>query len=151
MVYCDSSFLVALNVPDAWTPAARAMATGYRDPIPLVPVGEIELFTRIHRALGERRLDMTEHAFVLWQIEQDISDGILVRKSPAAQELLGEALRLAKKYAPRLNTRPLDILHVAAARVLRYSSFASLENRQRDLASASGLRILPAKLITPNP
>lgn len=141
---------MALNVPDAWTPAARAMASGYRDPMPLVPVGEIELFTRIHRSLGERRINVAEHSAVLRQIGEDLSDGILVRKNPVPQALLGEALRLASKHAPVMNIRSLDTLHVAAARVLGYASFASFDKRQRELASAAGLRVLPAKLIEPN-
>lgn len=151
MVYCDSSFLVALIVPDAWTPEARDMVSRYRDPIPLVPIGEVELFTRIHRALGDKRLNVSEHSAVLRQIEEDLSDGILVRKKPGSQELLAEALKLSKKHAPNLNIRSLDILHVAAARVLRYSNFVSFDRRQRDFASAAGLRVFPAKLNIPKP
>jgi predicted nucleic acid-binding protein len=149
MVYCDSSFLVALNVPDVWTPTARELVADFCEPIPLIPLGEVELVTRIHRALGEKRLNATEHTFVLRHIEEDISDGVFVRRLPNSNDYLSEALRLSKKYAPSLNVRSLDILHVAAARVLRYKTFASFDKRQRDLASASGMRLLPIAIQKP--
>lgn len=146
MIYCDSSLVVALFVPDVWTASARNLAEKFTDPIPLVPFGEVELSTRVHRAIGEKRLSISEHASVLRQIEGDIADGIIVRKAPPAREHLEEALLLSRKHAPTLAVRSLDILHVAAARLFKARMFASFDRRQRDLASAAGLRLLPAGL-----
>lgn len=146
MIYCDSSLIVALFVPDAWTEQAKSLAGKFTDPIPLVPFGEVELSTRVHRAIGEKRLSTAEHASVLRQIEEDIADGIIVRKTPPARENLEEALRLSRKHAPALAVRSFDILHVAAARLFKARKFASFDRRQRELAAAAGLRLLPADL-----
>ena len=146
MIYCDSSFVVALFVPDGWTAPARKLAEGFAQPIPLVPIGEVELFTRVHRAVPEDRITISEHAAVLRQIEEDIADGILVRKGLPPREHLEEALRLSRRHAPNISVRSLDILHVSAARVLKSKSFASFDRRQRELAGAAGLRLLPATL-----
>jgi len=146
VIYCDSSLLLALFVPDTWSAQARKLAARFADPIPLVPLGEVELFTRVHRAIGEKCLSASEHAAVLRQIEIDIADGILVRKNVPSREHRDEALRLSKRHAPVLSVRSLDILHVAAARILKLRTFASFDRRQRDLAKAAGLRLLPADL-----
>ena len=146
MVYCDSSFLVALSVPDAFTGKARRMAAGFSDPIPLVLIGELELFHRVHSAVGENRLSVKEHFSVIRQIEEDLADGILVRKNLHPREHLNEALRLSRKFASKLPCRSLDILHVAAALQMKYEHFASFDRRQRELASTAGLRLLPVKL-----
>jgi predicted nucleic acid-binding protein len=146
VIYCDSSLVVALFVPDVWAASARSLAAKFTDPIPLIPFGEVELVTRVHRAIGEKRLTGLEHASVLRQIDEDIADGIIVRKTPAAREHLEEALRLARRHAPVLAVRSLDILHVAAARLFKARKFASFDRRQRELAAAAGLRLLPADL-----
>lgn len=147
MIYCDSSFLVALFVKgDVFAPMGSALAATFSAPIPLIPLGEVELMTRVHRGLGDKTLDAVQHVAVLRQIEEDIADGILVRKTPAARDHLEEALRLARRHAPVLAVRSLDILHVAAARLFKSKTFASFDRRQRDLAAAAGLRLLPVKL-----
>ena len=146
MIYCDSSLVLALFVPDTWSVQAKKLAAQFMDPIPLVPIGEVELLTRVHRGVGENRLSPSEHAAVLRQIETDIADGLLVRKNLPVREHREEALGLAKRHAPVLPVRSLDILHVAAARVLKLRTFASFDRRQRDLAKAAGLRLLPASL-----
>ncbi len=147
MTYCDASFLVALFVQgDVFAPAAAEAAAGFSAPMPLIPLAEVELMTRVHRGLGDKTLEPAHHASVLRQIEEDIADGILVRKSPPAREHLEEALRLSRKHAPVLAVRSLDILHVAAARIFKARKFASFDRRQRELAAAAGLRLLPTHM-----
>lgn len=147
MTYCDSSFVVALFVPgDRFAPIASGIASKLSQGIPIIPVGEVELINRIHRGLGNNTMDANQHAAVLRQFEEDIADGILIRKTPKPQEHLHEALRLSRKHAPHLNIRSLDILHVAAARVLNITAFASFDKNQREMASAAGLRIAPIKI-----
>jgi predicted nucleic acid-binding protein len=188
VIYCDSSFVVALFVQDVWAAHARNLAGEFAQSIPLVPIGEVELLTRVHRAVPENRITVSEqngtklrviwnvgrpsrlpsrpgksrrdacstflnlvpfvseHAAVLRQIEEDIADGVLVRKGLPPREHLEEALRLSRRHAPKIAVRSLDILHVAAARVLKSKAFASFDRRQRELAAVAGLRLLPVKL-----
>ena len=147
MTYCDSSFLVALFVKgDIFAPKAVVIAAAFSAPMPLIPLAEVEVVTKVHRGLGEKTLNPAQHAAVLRQIEEDIADGILVRKGLPAREHLEEALRLSRRHAPSLAVRSLDILHVAAARVLKSRAFASFDRRQRELAGAAGLRLLPKDL-----
>jgi len=146
MVYFDTSALLALLVPDLWSTKAREIGSKLRHAIQLTDLGEIELMTRIHRALGEKKLGVMEHFQVLRQFEQDVADGIIVRKRLNTQAHVNEALRMARSCAPKLAVRSLDILHVSAARLLGCRSFASFDHRQRQLAAAVRLKLLPTTL-----
>ena len=51
---------------------------------------------------------------------------------------------LSDQHTPTLGTRMLDVLHVAIALLLKPEAFYSFDERQRRLAQANGLRVLPA-------
>ena len=52
-----------------------------------------------------------------------------------------------EQYASKYLTRALDVLHVASALLLKTTEFASFDLRQRNLASAVGLKLLPVRLV----
>ena len=54
-----------------------------------------------------------------------------------------EAEDISKAHSVTLNVRTLDLLHVAAARVLGADEFLTFDGRQRALATAAGLRVGP--------
>lgn len=71
----------------------------------------------------------------------DLRAARLVRTNlnwPAALRL---AVRLSEAHSATAGTRSLDILHVAAAKLLRVPSFVSFDVRQRTLATAAGLTV----------
>jgi predicted nucleic acid-binding protein len=147
MIYCDSSFLLALSIRgEVFTPIAAKIASDFTEAIPLIGIAEVEWKTRIHRGLGDGSLTMNQHAMLLRQIEDDVADGILVRKSLITAEYLDCALKLSKNHAVKIPIRSLDILHVAAAKLLRCKKFASFDKRQRELAAAEKFQLLPARL-----
>ena len=51
--------------------------------------------------------------------------------------------RRTNKRPAKRGTRSLDILHVAAARTMLIEEFISFDARQRELASAIGLKVSP--------
>ena len=125
---------------------AFQIVADFKDPMPLIPLAELELKTRIHRGLGDGTLTPTQHAAVLTQIARDVTDGILVRRAIEPQSHMEEGLLLSRKYAPTLAVRTLDIMHVSAARSLKCRVFVSFGKRQRDLAEAVHLQLLPQHL-----
>jgi hypothetical protein len=52
------------------------------------------------------------------------------------------ALRLSAVYSRQLGTPTLDLLHVAAASLLRASEFITSDQRQSDLAKREGLKVV---------
>ncbi|PYS09059.1 MAG: hypothetical protein DMG17_27765 [Acidobacteria bacterium] len=57
--------------------------------------------------------------------------------------VLRVATRLSEQHSAAYGTRSLDIIHVATAKLSRIEEFVSFDSRQRDLASAIGLKVGP--------
>ena len=67
-----------------------------------------------------------------------------VHIEPLGPEVWERALSLSRRRSARLGTRTLDVLHVAAALVHKPDVFYTFDERQRQLARAERLSVLPA-------
>ena len=68
----------------------------------------------------------------------------MYRNEPLGPEIWEKALVLSRRHSARLGTRTLDLSHVAAVVVLNPDAFCSFDKRQRKLANAGHLHVLPA-------
>lgn len=144
MIYCDTSFLLALYVRrDFFNPQALKAAAKFTDPIPYTLLGELELLNGVHRILAARIVSRSEHDLILRQISQDEIDGFFVRNPMNQADHFAKARELSKRHTPTLSCRSLDILHVAAALLAGATSFASFDSKLRTLANAAGLGSTP--------
>ena len=144
MTYCDSSFLASLYVTsDVFNPQARKEAAKFACAIPYTLLNELELLNALRRGLGDGSLDQTAHDAVIRDIDADEADFLLERAALNQIKLYEKARELSKKHTPALACRSLDILHVASAVVLGAQKFASFDHRQRKLAAAIGLPLVP--------
>jgi predicted nucleic acid-binding protein len=147
MTYCDSSFLASLYVTsDVFNPQARKEASKFTSAIPYTLLNELELLNALQRGLGDRSLTQAAHDAVIREPATDEGDGLLERTSLNQIKLYEKARELSRKHTSTLACRCLDILHVAAAVVLGNERFASFDLRQRKLAEAAGLILLPRSL-----
>jgi predicted nucleic acid-binding protein len=73
----------------------------------------------------------------------DIESGVLTPCDYDLGEVFLLAERLSAKHSAIIGSRSLDLLHVAAALEAGATHFASLDTRQRKVASLNGLKILP--------
>ena len=144
MIYGDTSFLIAIyRQRDSFHATATKLAAGLREPIALTLLGELELYNGVHRCLAGKLIDKREHDAIFRQISDDETDGILVRRAIDQVELFAGARELSKKFTPVISARSLDILHVAAARLLHASPFISFDAKQRLLVLKTGMNLLP--------
>jgi hypothetical protein len=144
VIYGDTSFLIAVyRQGDRFHATASKLAAGLRQPIALTLLGELELHNGIYRCLAAKIIDQREHDAIFRQISSDEADGILVRRAVDQAELYAHARDLSKKFTPVISARSLDILHVAAARLLRASPFISFDAKQRLLVQKTGMSLLP--------
>lgn len=147
MTYCDSSFLLALLLPgDFFSPHAFFIAARFKDSIPYTLLAELEVTNTIRRSLRDRRITQAEHDAAFRQIEEDLGDGILVRRDLPSSEHYRKAREISKRYTPEIPARSLDILQTAAALLLGGKTVCSFDDRQRQLARAVGLKVVPAKM-----
>ncbi len=144
MTYCDTSFLMAIYVEsDRFQPRAREIAGRFREPIPFTLLVELELQNGVRRNLASGVISIQEHDTIFRQIAQDEADGVLGRCRLASTEHYAKARELSKAFTPHIALRSLDILHVAAALLLKAEVLASFDERQRQLAVKAGLKLLP--------
>ena len=73
----------------------------------------------------------------------DIESGVLTHCDYDLGEVFLLAERLSAKHSAIIGSRSLDLLHVAAALESGATHFASLDVRQRRVATLSGLKLLP--------
>ena len=145
MIYCDTSFLLALYVErDSFYVQASRLAAKFKEAIPLTLLSELELVNGIHRSLAAKIIPTAEHDAIFRQIAEDEAHGILVRHAIHQAEHFVKARELSKRFTPGISSRSLDILHVAAALLLKANDFASFDDRQRVLAKRAGLKLVPS-------
>ena len=140
--YADTSFLVSLYLPDVHSPAAWA-AMKSRPYLYLTPLHDLELVNAIELAVFRKLIRRPEAKSVLRDFEQD--RGGLFALTPVPPESYARAEQLARRHSALLGTRSLDILQVATALVLKPDVFYTFDQRQRELAKAEGMRVVPVR------
>jgi predicted nucleic acid-binding protein len=120
-----------------------AAIRGVSAPLPLTPLGWLELRNGLNLALYRERITAAEHAAAWQRVEADVVAGLFVHTTVAATALHAKARELSDRHTAALGTRTLDILHVAAALLLGARDFLSFDERQRRMAEAEGLKVRP--------
>jgi predicted nucleic acid-binding protein len=140
-VYADTSFLVSLYVLDANSALAAARMKQIQLPLLLSSLGELELTNAIGLRLYRKEIRPAVAKSSLILLQKDLEDGVLLVK-PLPAAAFERAKQISRKHTPKLGTRSIDTLHVAAAIVLQAGSFLTFDKRQAHLAAAAGLRVL---------
>ena len=147
MIYCDSSFLLALWLPaDFFHRHANPVAARFTTSIPYTLLAELEVTNTLRRALTLRLITRAAHDKAFRQIEADLAAGILSRKALNQDEHYRMARKLSARHTPHIPARSLDILQAAAALLCGAKTLCSFDDRQRQLAKAAGLHLLPRAL-----
>jgi len=139
--YVDPSALRRLYVHDDRSRAFCAWRARLGGSLPLTLHGRAEIVNSVGLAVfrGDISKEMGEGA--LADLESDLASGHLHIADLLWRKALGRAAELSREHTPKLGTRTLDVLHVAAALVLRCRGFVTYDDRQAALARAVGLRV----------
>lgn len=143
MVVTDTSFLFSLYGGDGHTAAARAWAMQTKQPIAITALNRYELGNAIRFAVFRKVISQREALASLAAFEADLKNGILQSVSPDLAEVIKEAARLSESHTITGGHRSFDILHVAAARVLKTTLFLSFDANQRKLAGTAKVTVGP--------
>jgi hypothetical protein len=141
--YADSSFLVSCYLLDANTGRAKSYLGSIGAPLVFTSLQGLEVGNAFELGVFRGLFSAADAAAARANLELDLRSGRLVKT--AANWPLGfrVASALSKRHSVTSGTRSMDILHVAASRVLRASEFISFDSRQRVLATALGLKVAP--------
>lgn len=77
----------------------------------------------------------------LASFDEDCVEGRYVQANVLWRATLRRAADISRRYTPILGGRPLDVLHVATALELGLRYFVTFDQRQQQLARATGLKL----------
>ncbi len=140
--YADTGFLISLYAEDA--DSAKATALVKTKPVfILTPLVEAEFTNAVELRVFRKQWTRREADAVREHFLRDQGAGVF-QMEPFDSDVWQTALNLSRRYTARLGVRTLDLLHVAAAAVLKPDAFYTFDERQRRLAKAERLPVLPS-------
>jgi predicted nucleic acid-binding protein len=113
--------------------------------VPFTALHELEVANAFALLLGRKAISAAEHRAVRKQVQEDLDARRLWTVAIDWADVFAAARLLSDAHSARLLTRSLDLLHVAAARLLGCRVFVSADDRQLAAARASGLKGLDIK------
>jgi predicted nucleic acid-binding protein len=142
--YVDSSALVAVYVTEQFSDAARASVRA-AGPVPFTALHQLEVSNAFELLVGRKQMTRGECRAIQAQLRGDVHDHRLVSMTMDLDQVFADASELSRLHTARRLARSLDLLHVAAAHVVRCSTFVSADDRQLAVAKASGLTTIDIK------
>jgi hypothetical protein len=137
--YADTSLLFSLYSTDANSPKADAWRMANPIPLPFTAFHRLELRNALSLAVFQKRLTSVEVQSAWQEIENDIAAGLLVVRGGLWHHIFGEAETIAANHTSAIGCRTLDVLHVAAARLIGTTEFCTFDIRQADLVRKVGM------------
>jgi len=142
IAYADTGFLISLYGQDGNSAVAISLLTP-RPLLLLTPFSEVEFSNAVELIVFRKEWTRSQAKVVLDTFRHHQSAGVF-RMVPVMPEIWEKALALSSRHSATLGTRTLDALHVATAILLEPDMFFSFDDRQRKLARAVQLRVLPS-------
>ncbi len=136
--YIDSSALIPIYVPEAFSPRAQRQVRAARQ-VPFTPLHGLEVRNAFHLLCGRGIISTAELRSVLGWLEDDLAAHRLARVPVDFASLFARAEELVSAHAARLLCRSLDVLHVACALQLECTRFVTADHRQLALAKTVGM------------
>jgi predicted nucleic acid-binding protein len=112
-------------------------------PLAITALHELEVRNAFKLGIFRELLTIAEAAAALTNLQKDLRSGRLIKVTMKWPSVFRLATRLSEQYSAIHGTRSIDILHVAAAKVIRVEHFVSFDTRQRALASIMGFKVAP--------
>jgi predicted nucleic acid-binding protein len=142
IAYPDTGFLISLYREDDHSAAASALIQS-KPVFLLTPFIEAEFTNALQLALFRKASTIAETQTIYESFAQHQASGVF-RAVPLSPEVWENTVALSRRHTAKLGVRTLDVIHVATALVLKPDVFFSFDERQRKLARAERLRLLPA-------
>lgn len=141
MIYLDTSAFIKLYLNEDGSARVHGLVVGQDEPLPVWHLTELEFHNalRFKAYLGELHDSDVDRLLSLYfsrkasgQYHSPYLDPVVLHDS---------SIELTRR-TPATGARSLDILHVAAARLLAATPFVTADDRQGQLAKAEGLETI---------
>ena len=139
--YFDTSVLVKLYIPEEDSGETCALIQKRGKSIIINSMQETELKNAFTLKAFRGDISQEELDKLLDKINKDFSMNRLKRVKVDWIKLWEMAGDYSLKYTKKIGCRTLDILHVAAARIMNAEVFVSNDDRQKELAQIIGIKV----------
>lgn len=141
IAYADTAFLVSLYGRDTNSLIARQLLP-LQPAFLLTPLGDAEFVNAVELLVFRSYWSRSEASAVVDRFLQERNAGVF-RAVPFTSEMWDKASELSRLRTAAIGTRTLDVLHVAAALLLKPDVFFTFDKRQAQLAKAVRLKVAP--------
>lgn len=141
--FADTSFLLALLAYDGHSRAAGRWIAKYSETPITSDLVVFEAFNALRSLHLRGIIDAEEHKESRLILNTLLRRQVLLKYPFRTRLLTAEAHRLLDHFSPGLPHGTLDVLHVAAAKLLKADSLATFDKNQRALAKEVGLKVVP--------
>jgi predicted nucleic acid-binding protein len=142
IAYADTGFLISLYGEDDLSSAASALVKS-KPVFILTPLIEAEFTNACQLRVFRKQWKRAQARAVQELFRQHAGAGVF-RPEELRNEVWQAALHLSRRHTPRCGSRTLDLLHVATVLVFRPDVFYTFDERQRKVAKAERLPVLPS-------
>ena len=142
--YADSSALLAVYVTEAFSTEARRQVAAAAQ-VPFTPLHDLELRNAFQALRGRGLITRGDLRALTGHLEADLHANRLRWTPLDLAAVFADARDLAETHTARLLCRSLDVLHVAAARMIGCKRLISGDDRQLRLARALRLATVDIK------
>jgi predicted nucleic acid-binding protein len=139
-LWLDTTVLVSLYVPEARSQRVARLVQRAGEPIPFSQLHELEFSNALRLRLFRREAKRKAVDATVARIAEDLHEGVLRRAALEWPATFSKALELSDRFTPRVGSRSLDLLHVAAALLARSDRFVTADRRQAALARRAGMK-----------
>jgi predicted nucleic acid-binding protein len=141
--YCDSSFLIALYChEDGLSGVADTEASKWTAPALLSPLSHLETTNGLCRKVFTGEITQQDCDGCIAAFERDIADRMFTLAYFNLAVTFRDARALSVQHSATGGYRSLDLLHIAAAKILGAVTFLSFDARLNALAIKEKLRVL---------
>jgi len=144
VLYADTSIIVKLYIKEKHSLEVANWLRKNNKAIPLTRFHELEFTNAIF--LKQFRMEITENQIrlTLAKFSEHKTRGVYYYPQINWTDTLNLAIDLAHNNTANTGSRSLDIIHVASALALKANRFLTLDDRQSELASMVGLKVVNA-------
>ena len=140
--YADSSLLLKLYIREPETVAAWQVVNRTQGPLIFTPLHRLEMLNGIRRCAATKKVTRAQAVRAMLLLRSHVQSGRYTLPSIPWQVVFQRAHQLSRKHARKMLVRSLDLLHVALAQELGATEFLTFDDRQRQAASAEGLKVI---------
>ena len=142
--YSDASFLVSAFGKDGNTPQAKTWLRACKSfPIIVSRLSEFEMDTALRAAVLGRRLSEETAVEARQSFIRAKLEGYFEQREIKPHQWFPQAHRISANAQIESACRALDVLHVAAAVLLKADGFLTFDEAQSKLAEHEGLKVEP--------